>query len=41
LSWMMDEFICWPKLYLRLSTTCDEILIWMIESWMDEKTLGK
>ena len=23
---MMDEFIRWPKLYLLLSTTCDEIL---------------
>ena len=26
--------------YLLLSATCDEILSWMIESWM-EKSLGK
>jgi hypothetical protein len=30
----MDEFIHWPKLYLLLSTTCDEILSRMIEKWM-------
>jgi hypothetical protein len=24
-------FIYWPKPYLLLSTTCDEILSWMIE----------
>ena len=33
-SWMMDEFIHWPKPYLLLSTTCDDILSWMIEIWM-------
>ncbi len=32
---MMDEFICWPKPYFLLSATCDEILSWMIESWME------
>ena len=31
---MMDEFIHWPKPCLLLSTTCDEILPWMIEFWM-------
>ena len=31
---MMDEFIHWPKPYLLLSTTYDEILLWMIEIWM-------
>ena len=34
LSWMMDEFIHWSKPYMLLSTTCDEILSWMIEIWM-------
>ena len=34
LSSMMDEFICWPKPYLLLSPTCDEILSWMIKIWM-------
>ena len=27
-------FINWPKCYLLLSATCDEILSWMIEIWM-------
>jgi hypothetical protein len=31
---MMDEFVHWPKPYLLLSTTCDEMLSWMIENWM-------
>ena len=31
---MMDEFIHWPKPYLLLSATCDEILSWTIEIWM-------
>ena len=30
----MDEFVHWPKLYLLLSSTCDEILSWMIKLWM-------
>ena len=30
----MDEFIHWPKPYLLLAATCDEILSWMIEIWM-------
>ena len=30
----MDEFIRWPKPYLLFSTTCDEILSWVIEMWM-------
>jgi hypothetical protein len=34
LSWMMDEFIHWPKPYLLLSATCDELLSWTIEIWM-------
>jgi hypothetical protein len=31
---MMDEFIHWPKAYLLLSATFDEIFSWMIENWM-------
>ena len=31
---MMDEFIHWPKPYLLLSATSDEILSWMIEIHM-------
>ena len=34
LSWMMDEFIHWPKPSLLLSSTCDELLSWMIKIWM-------
>ena len=30
----MDEFIHWPKPYLLLSATCDELLSWMIGIWM-------
>ena len=30
----MDEFIHWPKPYVLLSATCDEMLSWMIEIWM-------
>ena len=30
----MDEFIYWPKPYILLSTTFDEILSWRIEYWM-------
>ena len=30
----MDEFMYWPKPYLLLSSTCDEILSWMIEMGM-------
>jgi hypothetical protein len=29
-----DEFIHWRKPYLLFSTTCDEMLSWMIEIWM-------
>ena len=39
LPWMIDDFIHWPKPYLLLSATCDEILSWMIEK-LDEKSLG-
>ena len=28
LSWMVDEFIHWPKPYLLLSTTCDELSLY-------------
>ena len=31
---MMDEFILWPKLYRLLLATCDEIMSWIIEIWM-------
>ena len=34
LLWMMHEFIHWPKPYLLLPTTCDELLSWMIKIWM-------
>ena len=30
----MDEFIHWPKPYLLLSSTCDEVLSWVIEILM-------
>ena len=30
----MDEFMYWSKPYLLLSSTCDEILSWMIEMGM-------
>jgi len=33
-GWWIIEFIHWPKLYLLLSATCDEILWWMIEIWI-------
>jgi hypothetical protein len=33
-SWMINEFTHWPKPYLLLSPTCDEIFPWMIEIWM-------
>ena len=31
---MMDELIHWPKPYILLSTTCDEIQSCMIEIWI-------
>ena len=31
---MMDEFIQCPKPYLLVLATCDEILLWVIEIWM-------
>ena len=34
LSWMMDEFIHWPKPYLLFSTSCDEIMLWIIKICM-------
>ena len=40
LSWMMDEFIYWSKPYLLFSTTCDEILSWMLEVWMKNHLVG-
>ena len=40
LSWMMDEFMHWPKPYLLLLATFDEILSWKIEIWI-KKSLGK
>ena len=30
------EFIHWPKPYLLQSTTCDEILSWIVEIWMEK-----
>jgi hypothetical protein len=41
LSWlMMGEFIHWPKPYLLLSTTCDEIVSWMLEIWMKKQLVS-
>ena len=37
---MMDEFIHWPKPGLLLSATCDEILSWMIEIWMENHSVS-
>jgi len=37
---MMDEFILWPKPYILLSTTCDEVLSWMIEIWMRHRLVS-
>ena len=31
-----DEIIHWPKAYLLLLSTSDEILSWMIEIWMKD-----
>ena len=36
----MDEFFHWPKPYLLLSTTSDEILLWMISNWMKNYMLS-
>ena len=33
-SWMMDESIHCPKPYRLLSPTWDEILSWVVETWM-------
>ena len=37
---MMEEFIRWPKIYLLLSATCDEILSWMIEIWINRHLIS-
>ena len=34
LSWMVHEFVHWPKPYLLMSATYDEILSWIAETWM-------
>ena len=36
----MDEFIHWPKPYLLLLATCDEILSWMIKIWMKNHSVS-
>ena len=41
LSWMMDEFIHWPKPYFLLWATCDDILSWMIENWMKNRSVSE
>ena len=38
LSWMMHEFIHWPKPTLLLLATCDELLSWMVEIRMEKPT---
>ena len=35
MSWMMDEFMYWPKPSLLLSATCGEKVAWMIDFWME------
>jgi hypothetical protein len=37
---MTDKFIRWPKPYLLLSTTCDEIASWMVEIWMKKHSVS-
>ena len=34
---MMEEFIRWSKTPLSLVITCDEILSWLIEIWMENR----
>jgi hypothetical protein len=34
MSWMVNEFIHWPKSYFLLSPTCDEVYSWVIGIWM-------
>ena len=36
----MDEFIHQSKPYLLLLATCDEILSWMIEIWMENHLIS-
>ena len=36
----MDEFINWPKPYLLLSATCDELLSQMIKVWMKNRLVS-
>jgi hypothetical protein len=36
----MDEFIHWSKPYLLLSTTCDEMLSWVIGIWMKNHSIS-
>jgi hypothetical protein len=31
---MMGKFIYWPKPYLLLLATCDELVSWLFEIWM-------
>ena len=40
MSWMMDGFTHWRKLYLLLSTTCDEIFSWMVEFWIENRLVS-
>jgi hypothetical protein len=35
LPWTMDEFIHWQKPCFLFSSTCDELLSWMIEVWIE------
>jgi hypothetical protein len=37
---MMNEFIHWLTPYLLLSSTCDEMLSWMIEVWMNNQLVS-
>ena len=34
MSCVMVEFIHWEKFHILLTTTCDEILSWMIKIWL-------
>ena len=40
MSWMMDEFIHWPKPYRLLSATCDAILSLMIEKGVENHLIS-
>ena len=40
MSWLMDEFIHWPKPNLLLLTTRDEILSWIVAIQMKNQLVS-